>query len=149
MKKNDTDETTKLGKRLRQLRKEYCMTQVELGQKLNLEVSAISDYENGIRFPDNENLIKLTQIFKVTTDYLLGTSNIRDRSILTPKDEKDISKNLNNIIEQIKNQENVSDNCDGIEITEEDADCLMKAIDLALHRIKKKNKEKYTPKKYK
>lgn len=31
MKKNDTDETTKLGKRLRQLRKEYCMTQVELG----------------------------------------------------------------------------------------------------------------------
>ena len=38
---------------------------------------------------------------------------------------------------------------DGIEITEEDADYLMKAIDLALHRIKQKNKEKYTPKKYK
>ena len=37
----------------------------------------------------------------------------------------------------------------GIEITEEDADYLMKAIDLALHRIKQKNKEKYTPKKYK
>lgn len=40
-------------------------------------------------------------------------------------------------------------NCDGIEITEEDVDYLMKAIDLALHRIKQKNKEKYTPKKYK
>lgn len=35
-------------------------------------------------------------------------------------------------------------NCDGIEITEEDVDYLMKAIDLALHRIKQKNKEKYT-----
>ena len=34
-------------------------------------------------------------------------------------------------------------NCDGIEITEEDVDYLMKAIDLALHRIKQKNKEKY------
>ena len=33
-------------------------------------------------------------------------------------------------------------NCDGIEITEEDVDYLMKAIDLALHRIKQKNKEK-------
>ena len=32
---------------------------------------------------------------------------------------------------------------DEIEITEEDADYLMKAIDLALHRIKQKNKEKY------
>lgn len=40
-------------------------------------------------------------------------------------------------------------NCDGIEITEEDVDYLMKAIDLALHRIKQKNKEKYTLKKYK
>lgn len=64
-------------------------------------------------------------------------------------DEKDISKDLDKIKEQIKNQENVIANCDGIEITEEDADYLMKAIDLALHRIKQKNKEKYTPKKYK
>lgn len=149
MDKTNTNKSTKLVKRLRQLRKEYCMTQEKLGQKLNLKASTISDYENDISFPDNENLIKLAQIFKVTTDYLLGASNIRDRSILTPKDEKDISKDLDKIKEQIKNQENVIANCDGIEITEEDADYLMKAIDLALHRIKQKNKEKYTPKKYK
>ena len=46
MDKTNTNKSTKLGKRLRQLRKEYCMTQEKLGQKLNLKASTISDYEN-------------------------------------------------------------------------------------------------------
>ena len=137
------------GKRLRQLRREYNMTQADLGEKLGVGKTTISNYETGNSYPDNENILKLSKIFEVTTDYLLGASNVRDRSILTPKDEKDISKTLNVLKDQIENNEEYPLKYDGIEVTEEDAELLFDAIELALKRIKKKNKEKYTPNKYK
>lgn len=137
------------GKRLKQLRKEYCMTKTDLGAQLNVGKSTISNYENGTSFPDNDNLLKLSNIFEVTTDYLLGASNVRDRSILTPRDEKDIAKTLNILKDQIENNEDEPLNYEGAEVTHEDAELLFDAIELALKRIKKKNKEKYTPKKYK
>lgn len=136
-------------KRLRQLRREYNMTQADLGDKLGVGKTTISNYETGNICPDSENILKLSKIFEVTTDYLLGASNVRDRSILTPKDEKDISKTLNVLKDQIENNEEYPLKYDGIEVTEEDAELLFDAIQLALKRIKKKNKEKYTPKKYK
>ena len=65
------------------------------------------------------------------------------------RDKYDISKDLDKMRLKIKNHENSQLNYDGIEVTEEDAELLMDAIELALKRIKKKNKEKYTPNKYK
>lgn len=50
---------------------------------------------------------------------------------------------------QIDNNESGELNYNGIEVTDDDAELLMDALDMALRRIKKKNKEKYTPKKYK
>ena len=136
-------------KRLRQLRREYNMTQEDLGEKLGVGKTTISNYETGKSYPDNENILKLSKIFEVTTDYLLGASNVRDRSILTPKDEKDISKTLNVLKDQIENCENAPLNYGGIEVSNEEAELLYDAVELALKRIKKKNKEKYAPKKYK
>lgn len=60
------------GYRLKQLRTAKKMTQTELGQFLNVTKSSISGYENGTRFPDQESLIKIAEVFGVTTDYLLG-----------------------------------------------------------------------------
>lgn len=139
----------RVGKKIKKLRNEFRYTQTQLGEKLGVGKTTISNYENGNSFPDNEILIKLSQIFNVSTDYLLGISNIRDRTVLTPKDESDIAKTLDVLKEQIENNENGPLNYNGTEVTSDDAELLLDAIEIALRRVKKKNKEKYTPKKYK
>ena len=48
------------------------MTQAQLSQKLGLTKSVISAYETGLRLPSYDVLIHIAQIFKVSTDYLLG-----------------------------------------------------------------------------
>lgn len=64
--------------RLRLLREESFLTQDELAKKLNISRQSISNYENGTRFPnDAQVLIKISQLFSVSVDYLIGISNIR------------------------------------------------------------------------
>lgn len=63
--------------RLKQLRKEHKWTQEELGAKLNLTKVSISGYENGNRTPDMDTLIKISNVFNVSIDYLVGKSDVR------------------------------------------------------------------------
>lgn len=60
------------GNILKTLRLKDDMTQAQLAQKLGLTKSVISAYETGLRMPSYDILIHISQIFKVSTDYLLG-----------------------------------------------------------------------------
>lgn len=60
------------GSNLKELRLKYKMTQKELADKIGVTKSIISYYELQERSPSPEVLIKLSGIFHVTTDYLLG-----------------------------------------------------------------------------
>ena len=52
------------------------MTQPELAKKLNVTRSAVATYENNTRQPSFHVLVRLAQIFRVSTDYLLlGNDN--------------------------------------------------------------------------
>lgn len=136
-------------RRIAMLRKEMGMNQMELAKYLRLSQQTISKYENGKADPDKETLIRLSELFNVSTDYIIGNSDKRDHSELTYKDNRNIAKTLDVLKDQIDNNESGELNYNGIEITDDDAELLMDALDMALRRIKKKNKEKYTPKKYK
>lgn len=136
-------------RRIAMLRRESGMNQMELAKYLKLSQQTISKYENGKADPDKDTLIKLSELFNVSTDYIIGNSDKRNHSELTYKDNRDIAKTLALLKEQIKNNEDGPLNYEGSEVTNEDAELLFDAIELALKRIKKKNKEKYTPKKYK
>lgn len=70
-----------LGKRLKQLRDEFGFDQKEMGRKLNITSSAYGYYEQGRNEPPLETLVKIAEIFNVTTDYLLGRSDIRENSV--------------------------------------------------------------------
>jgi len=61
--------------RIKQLRKEKKMTQDDLATKLHLKRSVISKYENGVIQLTDSLILELTDLFNVTTDYLLGKSN--------------------------------------------------------------------------
>lgn len=64
--------------RIKSLREEYKMTQQELADKIDGAKSTIAMYEKGDRKPSMEVLIKLSEIFNCTIDYLLGKSDIRN-----------------------------------------------------------------------
>ena len=64
--------------RIKILREELNMTQQELADKLDGAKSTVAMYEKGDRKPSMEVLIKLSEIFKCSIDYLLGKSDIRN-----------------------------------------------------------------------
>lgn len=63
------------GRRIRELRKRKGWTMKQLGQRLELAESTISGYENEIRKPDLELLIRLSELFGASVDYLIGRSD--------------------------------------------------------------------------
>ena len=61
-----------MANRIRELRKQNDMTMKQLGEKLGLGESTISQYETGKREPDIKTLLKISECFNVSVDYLLG-----------------------------------------------------------------------------
>ena len=74
-----------LGKNIKALRERFGLNQRQLGEKLSLAESTISLYESGKREPDNATLIKIAELFSVTTDTLLGQKEIAPALSLEPK----------------------------------------------------------------
>lgn len=60
-----------LGARIAALRREKNMSQYTLAQKLGVSPSAVGMYEQGRREPDCATIVKLSQVFGVSTDFLL------------------------------------------------------------------------------
>lgn len=62
----------KLEEKILALRKQYGMSQEELAGKLNVSRQAILRWEMGTAQPDVSNILQLSKVFCVTTDYLLN-----------------------------------------------------------------------------
>jgi transcriptional regulator with XRE-family HTH domain len=65
------------GLRIKKLRQSKNLTQLQLAKRLNISKSMISAYENDIRLPSYDVLIKLSRIFNVSTDFLLEINSNR------------------------------------------------------------------------
>lgn len=61
-----------IGTRIKELRKEQKITQDRLSEYLGISPQAVSKWENGTSMPDITVLPMLSEIFSVSTDYLLG-----------------------------------------------------------------------------
>jgi transcriptional regulator with XRE-family HTH domain len=99
-----------LGERIRLLRKEKNWSQTELAKKVNSDARQISLYENGKITPSTDMIVKLAQIFEVSTDYLL-IEKAQKKPFLVDDIE------LSNYLEDIQSLE------------EEDRNCLFHMID--------------------
>ncbi|WP_129045042.1 helix-turn-helix domain-containing protein [Companilactobacillus metriopterae] len=62
------------GIRLRNLRNEHNFTQEELAEKIGVSPKTIGTWERETREPPIKTINKLSKIFNVPTDYLLGNS---------------------------------------------------------------------------
>jgi transcriptional regulator with XRE-family HTH domain len=134
---------------LRRLRREKGISMKELGKKIGVAESTISQYETGKREPDFETLLKLGEFFNVSVDYLLRGEQYHEKTpALTAKDERDISKKLEEALSQLESSQ------EGLMFQGEPLDDATKeliAISLrnSLEMGKRLAKQKFTPKKYK
>lgn len=62
-----------IGDKLRKLRESKGLTQKQLGELLGVSAPEVSAYENDSRRPPYEVLVGYSRIFKVSTDFILGT----------------------------------------------------------------------------
>lgn len=110
--------------------------------------STFSDWKSGRSNPKNDKLQKIANYFEVSVDYLM-TGETTIKTELSAKDERDITKDLNNIMKKLQSGENGPASYDGEELSPEAMELFREELEIALKRLKIVNKEKYTPNKYK
>lgn len=142
------------------------MTMRQVAEKLKIPYTTYVNYEKGLREPNSEMLIKIANYYGVTIDYLLGnvndpslyanyarsaaeindTSEYEETPALTKKDERDIARILEQTMAQLENSGDLM--FDGDPMSDEARESIRSALKLGLEAAKLKNKETYTPKKY-
>ena len=133
--------------RIEKLRKEAGLSQGKLEKELGFSNGSISKCKNSN--PTYERLQKVANIFNVHIEYLASGENEEPSQKLTSRDERDIAKDLNNIMEKLTSGEAGPASYDGEPLDPEAAYLFKDELEIALRRLKLINKEKYTPKKYK
>ena len=65
-----------IGERLAEVRKDHGDTQQNLADKMNVSKHTVSSWEQEKSEPNHEMLVKLCRLYGVSSDYLLGLSDI-------------------------------------------------------------------------
>jgi transcriptional regulator with XRE-family HTH domain len=99
-----------LGEKLKYLRKRHNWTQEQLAQHLNISRSQISKWENGELLPDVQSLQKLSNLYKVSVDFLIGKHTtkkelLREVNLLYQTDR--IDEKMLDIIDYFKQNPNM------------------------------------------
>lgn len=71
----------KIEEKIITFRKKLGWSQEDLAEKMNVSRQAISRWENGTALPDAQNVLQLSKLFDVTTDYLLNDDYESDGDI--------------------------------------------------------------------
>ena len=104
--------------RIRELRLEKRITQLQLSIELNVTQETISAYEHGRHLPSLEALMKMSLYFNASMDYIMGMSDIRNVQMdfhLTPEEQAQRERLLHyyNIL-STKNKSNLISYAEGL-----------------------------------
>jgi len=108
-----------LGERLKKARIRTGLNQKEAAEKVNSTEKTISNYERNYRTPDPETLRKLSEVYDVSTDYLLG------RKPYTPSK---LDETVNEALEELRNEETLLFMKNDEDIDEETARLIKQAL---------------------
>lgn len=131
-----------------QLLQKKGVSSYKVAKEAGVTQTALSNWKSGRSTPTAKTLQKIADYFGVTIDYLMTGDDSSEQS-LTARDNRDIAKDLDNIMEKLTSGENGPASYNGEEISPEAAELFKDELEIALKRLKLINKEKYTPKKYK
>lgn len=131
-----------MAKNIRHYMSVFNVTQTEICNTLGIKMPTFSDWVNAKTYPRIDKIELMANYFGVSKADL-----VEERSILTARDERDIEKILNQTRDQLLSQEGLM--FDGKPANPEAINSILSAMQVGMELAKKKNKEKYTPKKYK
>lgn len=116
--------------------------------KIGFNRASVTVWKNSGNPPKPELLNKIAEYFGVTTDYLLSGADASQEKApaLTKKDERDIAKQLDALRASLESGESLM--FDGDPMSDEAKKSILQAMELGIRAAKLRNKEKYTPKKY-
>lgn len=146
-----------IGERIKNMRLKLGMSQVEFADKINVSKQTLYKYENNVitNIP-SDKIEAAARLGNVSPSYLMGWEESsenayseNDNPQFTAKDERDITRDLNSIMEKLKNGEDGPASFEGEAIPEADQELFAGQLELMLRRLKAINKEKYNPHKKK
>lgn len=119
-----------------------------LSKETGVSTATLTSWKQGKYVPKKDKMQKIADYFGVSIEYMMtGKENkTRREPQLKPKDEKDIKTILANT-EQLLRQPGLM--FDGKPASPESVESILSAMQVGMEMAKKKNKELYTPKKYK
>lgn len=139
--------------RLQELMAIKNINQVDLCQRTGIPKSSMSMYLSGERSPRQNRLSQIAEKFNISEAWLMGydvpmerTDSLSDES-LSHKDKRDILDIISSTKDKLTSQEGLM--FDGDPASPEAIESILNAMEIGMEMAKKKNKEKYTPKKYK
>lgn len=134
------------------------MKAVELHERTGISKASISEYLSGNYEPKQRNIFKIAQALNVSPSYLMGVNDdprppvqspapaSGDLPDLTPKDEREIMHLMDDMKEKLMQEEGLM--FDGQPASPESIQSILDAMQIGMEMAKKRNKAKYTPKKY-
>ncbi|AFL99473.1 putative transcriptional regulator [Desulfitobacterium dehalogenans ATCC 51507] len=131
--------------RLIELRTSKDLTHQQMADMLGITRQAYGNYEAGKREPDHDTMKRLAEFFNVSTDFLLGL-NFSDK-LLTPKEEKDIAKDLEKMLSNLESDEGLA--FMGEPMDDETKELMRISLENSMRLAKQLAKQKFTPKKHK
>lgn len=84
----------KLSDKIIKFRKSNGWSQEEFAEKMNVSRQTISRWENGTALPDAQNVLHISKLFNITTDYLLNDDYDSDRDIPVVQNATKETQNL-------------------------------------------------------
>lgn len=114
----------------------------DMCEALGVKYTTFTDWVKGNSYPRIDKIELMANYFGISKSAL-----VEEHSPLSKRDERDIKKDLETLMEKLSSQEYGPAAYDGEDIPEEDQELFAVQLELMLRRLKAINKEKYNPNK--
>lgn len=128
-----------------EIRDRFNYKDADVAKGANITKSTFSDWKAGRYVPKQEKLQKIADFLGISVEYF-QTGEEKTEPQLTIRDTKEINSMMDQM-EQLLKQDGLM--FDGDPASPEAIESILSAMQIGMEMAKKKNKEKYTPKKYK
>lgn len=135
-----------------QLLSKYGVTAYKVAKETGITTATLTNWKQGKYTPKQDKLQKIADYFGVSLEYLMTGKEdaVKEKAPeLTARDERDIAKDLDRIMGEIRKGDDGPLYYNGVEIDNASLSLLQNAIEYALRETKKENKVKYNPNKNK
>ena len=120
-------------------------TQLELAEYMNVSQATVSNWCKGVKMPRMSKIDMICKLFDINRSDLMNDSSSQPE--LNKRDTKQIEEILQQTKDKLTSQEGLM--FDDDPASPEAIDSILNAMEIGMEMAKRKNKEKYTPKKYK